>query len=412
MNWQKKLAKLFSVIFLTFFVASCEGNYCIEADEFDNDYVQVKANPIDDGIFGTIYNHTDGGQTATWHETGLRANGKKFLIHVSGAWIPWYGSAMSDSKLNAIGRCNFCAKKHNVPNENCICYDGQTPTAENGINGLPVVTNAECVSNPTFQNDPTKCSCTTLNGNTTDEGVFHFPLNFYKKDHSIKFPDDQGAACKYNGGMGLYLGLFGTSSNEMPIRVYHLFSESTTCPINRNSSGECKDSNGIDQTKYVFRSANNAIFVKDDLSDNMAMNVSASDDVFHRPNEFVKLMVHDRYYSDNYGQYNVTFLEGVSRDGDTGLLEFLVSILEDSLLGTKDANGVKKGGILEYMYKAIVQDSYFGATLQICLSLYIAFFGLATLLGIVEITKKELLNRLIKLSLVIFFYHSNKLVLV
>jgi len=404
MNWQKKLAKLFSLIFLSFAVASCDGNYCVEADEFDNDYVQVKANPISDGVFGTIYNHNDGGQTATWHETGLRANGKPFLIQVSGAWIPWYGSAMTDSKLNAVSRCNFCAKKNNVANENCICYNGQTPKSEKGIGGMPIVVpESDCVNNPTLQNDPSRCTCTTLNGRTTDEGVFHFPLNFYNKDHSIKFPDDQGSACKYNGGMGLYLGLFGTSSNEMPIRVYHLFSEATTCAINRNSNNECKDENGVDQTKYVFRSANNAIFVKDDASDNIGINATTADDIYHKPNEFVKLMIHDRYYSDNYGKYSVTILEGVSRDGDTGLLEFLVEIVEEALLGKRDINGVKKGGVLEYMYKAIVQDSYFGATLQICLSLYIAFFGFATLIGIVEITKKELLSRLVKLSLVIFF---------
>ena len=406
MNWQKKLAKLFSLIFLGIVLASCDGNYCVEADEFDNDYVQVKANPIDDGVFGTVYDHTDGGQTATWHETGLRANGKPFLIEVSGAWIPWFGSLMTDTKLASINRCGFCAKKHNVDTENCICYNGQTPTAELKPDKTPLTDAKNKVidcSIPANQNDPTLCTCTTLNGKVTDEGVFHFPLNFYDKNHVIKFPDDQGSACKYDGGLGLYLGLFGVSDNETPIRVYHLFSEATTCPINRNTNGECKDSDGIDQTKYVFRSANNRIFVKDDLSGNNGTNANIDDDILHKPNEFIKLIIYDRYYSDNYGQYNVTFLQGVSRDGDSGLLEFLVSILENALLGEIDADGVRQGGVLKFMYTAIVQDSYFGACLQICLSLYIAFFGFATLLGIIEITKKELLSRLVKLSLVIFF---------
>lgn len=400
MNWQKKLTKLFSVIFLMMLLAACDGNYCVEAEEFDNNFVQVDSNPISDGIFGASYDHVNGGQTASWHETGLRANGKPFIIQISGAWIPWYGSAVTNKKLNNMKRCNFCAKRHNVASENCICYDGQEPKAEPSLGGPPQ--SVDC-NIPANQNDPTKCSCTKLNGKTTDEGVFHFPLNFYEKDHSIKLPDDQGAPCKYNGGMGLFLGLFGTSGNEAPIRAYHLFSEATTCSINRNSDGECKDEFGVDKTKYIFRSANNTIFVKDDLSGNNATNATLDDDVYHRPNEFVKLIIHDRYYSDNYGKYNIIFLQGVSRDGDTGLLEFLVRILEDALLGKPDINLERQGGILKYMYQGIVQDSYFGAALQISLSLYIAFFGFATLLGIVEITKKELLNRLLKLSLVIFF---------
>ena len=396
MNWQGKLAKLFSLIFLTILLASCTGNYCVEADEFDNEFVQVKANPVNDGIFGTVYNHNEGGQTASWHETGLRANGKPFLLHISGSWIPWYGNSVSDSKLGGISTCNFCSKKNK--DENCICAKNQEPAPEQGIDGK--VFTVDCDIN---QNDPKKCSCTKLNGKVTDEGVYHFPLNYYDKNHAIKTPDNQSGACKYSAGMGLYLGLFGVSGNETPIRVYHLFSEKTTCSINRNANGECKDANGIDQTKYVFRSANNAIFVKDDMDGNNGNNNDISNDTHHRPNEFVKLMIHDRYYSDNFGQYNVTFLEGIGRDGDTGLLEFLVSIVEDSMMGVKDENGVKKGGVLEFMYRSIVQDSYFSSTLQVCLSLYIAFFGLATLIGIVEITKKELLSRLLKLSLVIFF---------
>lgn len=412
MNWQIKLAKLFSLIFLTILLASCSGNYCIEAEEFDSDFVQVKANPVSDGIFGSTYNHDEGGQTASWHETGLRANGKPFLLHISGSWIPWYGNAVGDSKLGVISTCNFCSKKSHDQKQNCICSKGQEPIPEKGIDGLDVI--ADCSS--ADQDDPTKCSCTKLNGKATDEGVFHFPLNYYDKNHDIKMPDQQGSACKYNAGMGLYLGLFGTSNNETPIRVYHLFSEQSTCSIQRNADGECKDENGIDQTKYVFRSANNAIFVKDDLDGNNGNNGDTSNDKFHRANEFVKLIIHDRYYSDNFGQYNVTFLEGVGRDGDTGLLEFLVSIVEDALMGTKDENGVKQGGVLEFMYRSIVQDTYFGLALQISLSLYIAFFGLATLIGIVEITKKELLSRLIKISLVIFFttpdswYWYNKII--
>ncbi len=398
MNWRQKLTKLLSLIFIAIAVAACKGEGCIEPDEFDNDYIQVDSNPTDDGIFGS-YDHVNGGQTAEWHQTGLTSNGEGFLIHVSGSWAPWYGSMMTQKKLNQLKRCEFCAKRRDDPNESCICYKNQKPLKKENYGIEPF---QEC-DIESLNNDATQCTCTTKNGKVTDYGVFHFPLTYYADDHHIKLPDEQHDPCKYDRGMGLYIGLFGNSGNQMPIRVYHLFSEEEICPITLNSDGQCIDENGINRTKYVFRSANNRIFIKDDLAGNDGTDTNAGDDIFHKPNEHVKFIIHDRYYSDNYGSYNISILKGVWRDGDTGLLEFLVKMVEDSLLGKIDKNGQRQGSVIEFMYKAVVQDMYFGAILQMCLVLYIAFYGIAVLIGIAEINKKQIYGRVLKVGLIILF---------
>jgi len=401
----RKLTKLFSLIFLVIALASCKGEGCVEADDFDNQYSRVKANPAEDGIYGNFYDHANGGQTAEWHQTGLTSNGDEFLIHITGAWTPWNGSNAETARINAMNRCKMCAKRANSSvGGNCLCYKNQVPSPEPAIDGTIPPVNCSLAAN---QNDPTKCTCSTQNGNVTDYGVYHFPLTFYKKDHSPLLPDEQQEPCKYDRGMGLYIGLFGRSGSEMPIRVYHLFSENTICPITLNAAGLCVDSNGADRTKYVFRSANRKIFVKDDLSGNDGTDINPNDDIYHKPNEVVKLIIEDRYYADNSGQYNVSFLKGVSRDGDSGILEFMVKLIEDAMLGSLDENGVRHGSVIEYMFKAIVQDTYFGATIQICLSLYIAFFGLAITIGIVDLNKKELMKRILKIALVIFFTNAN-----
>lgn len=400
MNWQKKITKLFSAAFFLLFLFSCNGDGCVEADEFDNEFVRVDANPTSDGVYGT-YNNDNGGQTANWHSTDLRSNGEGLLIHITGAWTPWYGQQMTNDRLNNLPLCQTCAKRGDQSVGNCICYSGQTPQPEIGIAGTPINTNCSLSSN---QNDPSKCTCTQQNGNATAYGVFHFPLAFYNKNHTVKLPDEQAPACKYKAGMGLYIGLFGSSGTEMPTRAYHMFSQTSICTITRNSNGECIDSQGNDRTRYVFRSANDRNLMKDDHNNNDGTDTNTSDDTYHRANEFIKLIIQDQYYSDNYGSYNVIFLKGLIRDGDTGLLEYLVSIVEDAVLGKVDDDGTRHGSVIEYMYKAIVQDTYFAATLQICLSLYIAFFGLATLFGLAEInSKKELIGRTVKIGLIIMF---------
>lgn len=374
-------------------------NGCVESDEFDNKFIKIEANPQHDGVYG-LYDDLQGGQIAEWHSTGLRTNNEDIIILISGAFTPWNASNMNDNKLQNLPRCKTCAQRNLNNNENCICYKGQESEPETTIGGIKSTADCDIRAN---QNDPKNCTCTTLNGKATDYGVFHFPLNYYNKAHERRLPDEQDESCKYEAGMNLYLGVFGRSNSEIPLRAYHLFSEDVVCPILRNSNGECIDEFGKNRLKYLFHSANKKTLVKDDLSDNDGIDENLDDDIYHKPNEYLKLIIYDRFYEDNYGTYNVEFLKGVAQDDETGLLEYLVRIIEDELLGKANSSGVREGGILKFMYQAITQDTYFMASLQVLLSLYITFFGISYLVGLVQINKKELYSRILKISIVIFF---------
>ncbi len=422
----KKITKILSFIFLITLLASCSEKGCIAPEEFDEETVIVEANPTADGITGS-YNSTNGGQRANWHDTGLKTNGTPLLIKISGNWGPWGGD------LTKLQRCDFCAKKDSAVNpsniDNCICYDNngfdpvskrETPMPEIGINGDTLDVNCNTQSN---QNDPKQCSCTTLNGKATDYGVYHIPLNFEEKDEVVLVPDKQ-SICKYDRGMGLYLGLFGSSGVAQPSRLYHLFSEEELCDIGRNDDGKCIDKNGNNALQYVFRSANydlsDAIVKNDNHNNDGSYTVAAPGDPavsYHQPNEAIKVMIYDNYYSDNTGSYTLTFLGGVSNgSADDGLIEYLVKIVEDNVLGTLDSNNVRQGGLIEFFFKSITQDTYFIAILQFSLSLYIMFFGVGVLIGVVEIDRKELTSRIMKIALVLFFttpagwYFYNELV--
>lgn len=414
MNLTKKITQIFSLIFLAFLIASCDPG-CVEEDEFDTESVIIESKPTTDGIYGT-YDPVDGGQRAEWHDTGLKSNGERFLIQISGAWTPWNGNNTDDTKLKNLASCfpnKLCAKR-SPATPNCICYTGQTPAVEKGPDGNPVSTNCSILAN---QNDPAKCTCTTdpQYGTALDYGVYHIPINYYDKSEAARIADRQ-SECKLDRGMGAYIALFGSRGIDIPVRVYHLFSTEETCNVVRDSNGHCLDSNGNDVTRYVFRSANSRIFMKDDNNGNNGTDSNTSDDVYHNPNEVVKTIMYDRYYSDNYGRYNMIILRGVGNANDAGLIEFLVRLVEDTVLGKIDSNGDRQGGIIEFMYKSIVQDSTFIIVVQIALSLYIMFYGLAHLFGVAEINKKELMGRVLKIGLIVFFtskeswYFYNKIV--
>ncbi len=416
MNLAKKLAKVFSLIFLAVSVASCDKG-CVQSDEFDNEITTINSNPVQDGIQGNYPN-----QVAGWHDTGLKLNGEKIVLQVSGAWTPWYGDddSGSDTALRNAPACgfgntgtaaalNFCAK--NATSPNCICYLNQTPAVERDYSDQAI----SC-SDSANQNDPNKCSCTQQYGAATDYGVYHFPLSQVDKNQVPKVPDDQ-VPCKYTKGMGLYLGVFGNSGNVSPLRAYHLFSEVEICNVRRDVNNKCLDDSGRDVTQYIFTSANDRTFVKDDnIGNTGGIDNNPGGDTLHARNEVMKLIILDNYYNDNYGTYQVQFMSGIGKDRNPGLIEYFVRLIEDSVMGKVDADGARRGGIIETMFNSIVRDSGFISVLQMALSIYIAFYGLAVLMGLAEISKKELMSRALKVGLIIFFtsetswYFYNKIV--
>jgi type IV secretory pathway VirB6-like protein len=416
MYLMQKITKILSLVFLITLLASCTKTGCILPEELDTEAVVVQANPTSDGVTGT-YNSNNGGQRANWHDTGLKTNGAPFLIKISGGWSPWGGD------VTQLQRCDFCAIKDPAVStalgqpviNNCICYDNngidsikkrEAPSPEDAPNGTPRNVDCNIAAN---QNDPAQCSCTRQNGKVTDYGVYHIPLNYQDKNGVTLVPDLQ-STCKYDRGMGLYLGLFGGNGAIQPTRLYHLFSQEEICDIGRDSNNKCLDMNGNDATQYVFRSANYAAsdpLVKDDKHNNDGSYVVSPRDSnvdYHTPNEEIKVMIYDRYYSDNSGSYTLTFLGGINGGStDNGIIEYLVKIVEDSVLGTLDKNGVRQGGLIQFFFNSIVNDSSFITILQLSLSFYILFFGVGTLIGVIEINRKELMSRIVKIGLVIFF---------
>ncbi len=403
MNFTKKTAQVLSLVFLSLLLFSCKESGCVQSDQFDTLSVQVESKP--EQIYGT-YDAVKGGQRVDWYDTGLRSNGEPILIQISGTWTSLNGEGLKDISVKNLPRCNLCSKKPN--STNCICAPGQVPEPEFDPSGQPYTkaadgtTNLDCRNNSSHQNDSQRCTCTLQSGNSTDYGVYHFPLNLLNKDETVKIADLQ-SNCRFDRGQGAYLALWGARGVETPIRAYHLYSEETICNITLDSNGQCRNSEGEDMTRYVFRSANGNGLMRDDQDGNDKIDNNTSNDAYHGPNENLKVIMYDQFYSDNYGKYNLEIFGGFGDSNESGLIEFLVSLIEDSLLGEIGPDGKRDGGIIRFMYQAVVQDSGFASLVQISLALYIAIFGAAHLWGLVEMNKTELLKRMMKIGLIMMF---------
>lgn len=438
-----KLARIFKHVVLisslALFLASCRDNGCIYADDFGGISFDVNSNP--ETVYGEYPN-----QSTEWLNTGLRVTGDEVRIAISGNWVPWPAVSNTEDGIASVRSCldrsqsdfdptnrsnqNFglCAKTVSdgiVSSDNCLCYKG-----ESWMGMINSVNTESTTCSQSVGNNPDSCVCNVVDpvsgsggaavsSGTATEGdcIVHFTLSDKKKDMSlIDLVASEGHKCRFTKGLGLYMGLFGIGGNDQPKRVYHLFTQTEECPIRRDDAGRCVQEievNGEtffrDRTRYIYTNPTGR-FIEDDMSGNSCSSTDdPSDDVYHSPREIVQLKIHDTYYRDNYGSYNVEFLSGFYLEGEMGILETIVNDIETILLGEVDLNnrGEREGGLLRFLYNAIVMNPDFTLFVQLTLVLYISFFGLSSLLGVTDITKRELMTKFLQIGIIMMFTSAN-----
>jgi hypothetical protein len=193
----------------------------------------------------------------------------------------------------------------------------------------------------------------------------------------------------------------------VPPVAYHLASSEIVCPPGiksfRQEDGtikkRCVDDNGVDKTKVIYRSPGSAIFKKV-LPGTPASSSPEADD--HQIGDEVRLNIFDQYLSDNGGKYRVEFIRGVISTQNNGLIADIVTQFDHYLFGFKKGNVVEKG-VVEYMFRAVLDDDIVRNIISISLVMYISFFGLAFFMGMTDFGKKEIMMRLLKIGLVILF---------
>jgi type IV secretion system protein VirB6 len=115
-----------------------------------------------------------------------------------------------------------------------------------------------------------------------------------------------------------------------------------------------------------------------------------------------------------YGDYVITFVPPVLNNTGyfkpNGPIASIVKTVYETLFGI---NG--QGGIVETLYRTLVEDSRLIRGVQALMTLYVAFVGLGFVMGTIEIKQQDLIYRMIKLAFVIAvispgswdFYYNN-----
>ena len=445
MLFAKKIKQILLLVFLVSVLASCD-KVCYEADQFyakvHTIYANGKSNKNDGDAeigrvpFGT-YNNENGGQIIEWQSTGLIANGDDFLIAISGGWNETGGDGGQEKDITKMPSCRLCFKRKDfgATSDNCVCGPisdnaelessrelmWESPKKEeNAVNGgaTDPGSSVDC-SSPANYGDINLCTCQPLAQGTPlselyTDNYFSFSRNAYSKTSSqtelTPLNHYDRKLCAYKMGVGLYVGLVPPDSLVPPV-AYHLASSEVICPTGLKSFKQadgtikklCVDDEGVDKTKVIYRSPGNKIFKKVAPG---ALASSSSQNDYHQIGDEVKLNIFDQYFSDNGGKYRVEFIRGVISSEGGGLIADIVRSFDRYLFGAdyyKDKRRIVEKGVVEFMYKAVLQDSIVRNIISISLVMYVSFFGLAFFMGMTDFGKKEIMMRLLKIGLVVLF---------
>ncbi len=336
---------------LLLLTACSSEEYCIEGDDFGGSSFYVSADgPL---AVNAGYSNSVGGQQVAWYDTGSLTNGDKFIIDISGLWITWYGDERND------------AGRHVTP-KSIRCDLG---VVNEGSTSIDVDGEYRYIKNHHIEID---------NGGVVPDILY--------LDPSAQEP------CWLEGGVGLYIAFFGQNGLDIPTIAYHLrANDNPTCQKKYQHPDGCYiiAENGFKQDMMTYR------FEADGFPQ------GGEDGDFYPANNRVKLLILDRYYADNSGGYNVTFLSGIGVDS-VGPYEEFIADIEDLFLGKyNETIDSRSGGILEGFYRSVVTDSIFGDLIRVAILLHIALFSISFLIGASDMTRRDFIVRLLKVTFVV-----------
>jgi len=366
--FSKNFLKFFLFLSLSLFLSNCgKPGQCIKQEDVGGISFNIDAQNDGNFIIDQGYINSSGGQRAAWFDTGYKTNGDEFHIEISGNWTAWFGDETEDI-INELA----------TPDYKLICDMG---VVNEGSTSLGI------------------------------DGEFDYIKNTHRllpNQQKIRLRPEEQEACWLTQGEGLYIGFFGPDGFDMPEVVHHLKiqnADDIRCDsefrhdLNENGKiefNECyeeKEANiRINKAIAIYKIPN---FVKK-LNGEMVSK-----------NEVVKLIILDKYYSDNIGGYKVTFYRGIGSK-TKGTFEKIIEDIEDIFLGkVNQITQKRENGIIYKIYNQIVLNTLFSNVIRIALVLYIAFLGFGIMTGSIELNKKELLTRLFKLSFIIVFTTPN-----
>ncbi|KJV57157.1 trbL/VirB6 plasmid conjugal transfer family protein [Orientia chuto str. Dubai] len=111
----------------------------------------------------------------------------------------------------------------------------------------------------------------------------------------------------------------------------------------------------------------------------------------------------DRFYDDNNGQYKIIIKSGVGDEKDDPS-QFLINLVKEMLFGNQ--KNQNKNGIIQNLFTNILNNPSYKLVVNLTLILFIAFSGLAFLIGNINMTAHELVIRTVKILVISILLNS------
>ena len=383
---------------------------CIDPDDFGSYTFRIPARYPEDQIFGSKT-----AQVVPWIDTKLYANGQPMTIVVSN----WQGvvpqqsifSQMSNAGKDAFDQSfnnDYSNADRNLVNRNnsreasawCPWYGG--PSSGKIISDIAYRLR-ECNFG-----DTTPGMCTA----DSETAKIKNPPCLFKKGvglYGLITPASNNPNISYISmrnppGKTFHVGQLFTAKYESAGKPYYLFQI--------NKAGVMREAGGLIYRPMNFKiDGPGAVPLNNDSDSGSPGNdtwTTTGVDVDKQYNDRYKVYfkILDRHYSDNSGQYIITIKSGF-KDYNSDFLESFSNTILGDIFGARAIDSkapllktAPNEGIVPSLYKRIVGAPGFKNAVKALMLLYVVITGMMFVIGVVQMTHKELVMRVVKLIFV------------
>lgn len=363
--------KLLLLIILSITLSGCMDADCLQADDFGFITVTIPAKYSDSSkIRGDVDN-----QIAPWRSVRYPLNGSNLVITVKNwetgndmtpgtlsAWCPWYGGHSGATGLTAIFdplALPFKNALSYICRRLAPCKWSNNDMCAPSSNGDAAITNAPCLM-------------TKGVGLYALITAYNIPSDPNANTGSMSNPETY-----YSPGLAHTMHL-GEAQNSYTV-------------FDMDSNGHYSSAGGV---VYTF-------------TDDQAMS-------FNGGSLYFKIL--DKHYGDNSGQYIAIIKSGVNGSLSIDPFEYVTNLVatyffgNPYVLGSRDQRTAEQSsailplsnsnGLVETIYNALIQNTYYKIWVRTSLTLYIILTALYYLSGLLQLTRFEVISRFAKVAVV------------
>lgn len=370
-----RIGQLF-LIFIIYFLSGCTNDsVCYDAVDWGSPVATVNSNPTP-----CKYAEKNNYQITPWQASGYYLNGKEIYFVVQNTYS--YYAAVSASE-NPVTPKEYFKNSNNYSTASgnafyqgwsYLLYDpgcsGSGTNVSSATVGAIISSSGMCKFASTG-NQATCPICPQASSGSTGSNINPCPSATCAPLMSQSLPITNGP-CFLANGMGVYVG-FSQSQSPQDAQLV-------------GRSVHLGQSNLSSSPFYNLGVPTGGVAMSLGES-NLSGCLDGSCGVFFK--------MLDKYYDDNYGGISIALISGVD-DGNPGIITRIVAFIQGSLCWARDT-----------IYQNLVAESGFQTYVRTLLLLYIIIYGITFLMGLAQITQKELMMRAFKIAIVIQLISPN-----